>query len=377
MKKAILCFAAATLAAIGFASAETTEGYTNFLRQVHLGTGVQLDSSVDNSGERSSFFPVLLGGSRYELYTVKEDPLTSYQLDTKYVSAFSPIAVIRIITEDTTAEVPRTRADRGFDVVVDVDGLLSDLEAPPSARAVNFRRQVISSTESTSVASSNGGGLLGGILDALLGTDGSGLLGGGGLLGTGLLSTLLDGTTNLISQAAITENGEYTYSYDVSEVPGVDRSKLTGIERFSVYSVGDDDYDAEQLDSAHVEIWPVATGWMEGIDNGDIIKTRVPTVIIQLEDLYPSSSTYMQIYEGPQSLGTQGQIVPGSAFVVNDIVPKDHTLTVTDLDDMVGTDGEWTFEVLTETPFGTDRLAHATIVTDRSIEINGSVTSAE
>lgn len=40
-------------------------------------------------------------------------------------------------------------------------------------------------------------------------------------------------------------------------------------------------------------------------------------------------------------------------------------------------DGVWTMELLTSTPFGIDRLAHVTFTVDRTISVNGSVTTID
>jgi hypothetical protein len=59
--------------------------------------------------------------------------------------------------------------------------------------------------------------------------------------------------------------------------------------------------------------------------------------------------------------------------------PQNKTLTLSsdDLDSPLRSDGTWTIELLTETPFGIDRLAKATFIIHRSIRVNGSVTTME
>ncbi|MEM7014978.1 MAG: hypothetical protein AAF585_26255, partial [Verrucomicrobiota bacterium] len=92
-------------------SGAIAQDFTNFIRQVQMPTGVEWDATVENSGERLSLLPINPGGARFELWTVKSSPLTSYLLDTKYVGAYVPIAQVEIISEDPYELVPRTRAD--------------------------------------------------------------------------------------------------------------------------------------------------------------------------------------------------------------------------------------------------------------------------
>ncbi|HRX57027.1 MAG TPA: hypothetical protein P5016_21135, partial [Verrucomicrobiales bacterium] len=69
--------------------------------------------------------------------------------------------------------------------------------------------------------------------------------------------------------------------------------------------------------------------------------------------------------------------VPGSALIVQDTVPKNRTLSITNYDSVLPEDGRWTMEVLTSTPFGTDRLAYISFDLDRTIKVNGSVSTIE
>ncbi len=128
-------------------------GYTNFIRQTLLGTSPPLywDVSVPADGERASLIPVDVAGSRYELWTVKSGtPLKSYLLDSAYVSAFAPVASLTIRTEDPwPGPIPRTRADRPFEIDIQVEGmkkqacLPSMLAAALSAMATSVSGQVI------------------------------------------------------------------------------------------------------------------------------------------------------------------------------------------------------------------------------------------
>jgi hypothetical protein len=52
-------------------------------------------------------------------------------------------------------------------------------------------------------------------------------------------------------------------------------------------------------------------------------------------------------------------------------------LIIDNYDSALNTDGRWTMELLTTTPFGTDRLAYVSFNIDRTMEVNGSFTTIE
>jgi hypothetical protein len=104
----------------------------------------------------------------------------------------------------------------------------------------------------------------------------------------------------------------------------------------------------------------------------------MPVLTLTLNDLYPGSNSYAQAYKGDPVLGTVGAVVPGSSLVLaSDTVPVNRVLTLNKYDSVFTSDGRWTIELLTVTPFGTDRLAYISFDINRTIEVNGSVTTIE
>jgi hypothetical protein len=335
-----------TLALIGLSCAGATLGqtaspYTNFIRQVQMPTGVQWDASVASAGERISPLPVDIGGARFELWSVKSTPLTSYLLDTKFVSAYAPSAEVVIRSEDPHPGIPRTRADRPFSVDITLSGLLTGTGNPVSSTAVKLLRHVQS-----------------------YGTGGTG-------------EDVNRSLATLESQSQISTNGTQTLNYTVNSIPGADRSKVVGEERFSVFSLADALAPESQLASRYIQIWPVADGSISGITPGAKLRVQLPKLTLTLNDLYPESHTYLQIYRGNPVLGTQGTLIPGSSLVTNSSTPVSRVLLLTNYDAVITGDGLWTMELLTETPFGTDRLDHITFEIDRTIELNGTFTTIE
>ena len=342
-------FTAALLVSASAASGQSTQyGYQNFVRQVQLpqdgSPGVVWNVPVESAspdGGQLSPLEINPGGARFELHTVNSDPFIGYLLDTKYVGAYIPVAEVQIRTEDPYETVPRTRADRPFNVEITINGLRSGVDDPEPSKMVKVLHHVQSYGESG---------------------DGSGIDRDQAIL---------------LGQGFIDANGNRTLSYLVNSVPGANRAKIRGEERFSVFSLEDYQAPESHLDSLYVQIWPVADGSVSGINNGDLIRFQAPALTLALNDLYPDSQTYAQVYQGNQSLGTEGTVIPGSAVIIKEPVPQNRILTLENWDDAITSDGVWTLELLTSTPFGIDRLAYVTFTVDRTISVNGSVTTIE
>ncbi len=352
MKPLIPCIIAASLLS-GSGLAVETITYANFIRQFQMPAEVAWDASsaVAANGSRFSELAINPGGARFDLWTMKSSSLTGlteYLLDTSYVGTYVPIASIVIRSEDGSAAVPRTRADRPYFVDVTVDGLRSGATDPEPSKSVKFLKHVQSY----------------------------------GVNGTGIGIDRTQAT--LLTQSSITTNGMQTLTYSITMIPGADRSKIRGEERYSVFSLEDYQAPESQLASKYIQVWPVAEATITGIAQNELIRYSLPTITLTLTDLYPNSTTYAQVYKGDPQLGVTGTIVPGSALVTNESSPPTRTLTLTDYGSVLPTDGRWTIEAVTVTPFGTERVitptatpATVTFDLDRTIEMNGTFTTIE
>lgn len=318
-----------------------TAGYSNFIRQIQLPSGVQYDATVATSGSQLSPLAINPGGATFQLWTVLDSPLTSYLLDSCFVGSYVPVATVTLRSEDTSSSIARTRCDRPFYVDYTVNGLLSGATDPDPSKSVTLYRYVQS-----------------------YGTNGTGI---------GIDRT----QATLLSQATISTNGAQRLSYTLTSVPNANRSKVRGEERFSIYSIEDYQAPASQLASQYIQIWPVADGSITGIASGQLIRFALPTVTLTINDIYPSASVYAQVYKGAAALGTTGTIVSGSALSINDSVPQSRVLTLTGYDSVFTDDGVWTMELLTRTPFGLDRLAFVTFNLNRTIQMNSTVVTIE
>lgn len=319
------------------------ESYTNFIRQVQLPSGVQWDATVAATGERNSPLAVDQGGARFELWTVLSTAQKSYLLDSTFVSTYAPAAEITIVTEDPYPLVPRTRADRPFSVDLNVTGLLGSTATVDAAKSVKFLRHV-----------------------QAYATKGTG-------------DTLDRSQASLLSQVSIDSNGAQKLSFPITAIPGANRAKVRGEERFSVFALADGDIPESQIISRYVEVWPVADASIQGITPGQKIGMQLPKITLTLNDLYPESQTYAQIYPGSVGSVTEGAFIQSSRIPWSSTAPLDavRQMEGSDYGAFLVKDGQWTIEVVTVTPFGTERLAHVTFELDRMITVNGTVSTIE
>ncbi|MBC8127609.1 MAG: hypothetical protein H8M99_10765, partial [Gloeobacteraceae cyanobacterium ES-bin-144] len=181
----------------------------------------------------------------------------------------------------------------------------------------------------------------------------------------------------LKTQTSIATNGTQTLTYALTSIPGANRSKVRGEERFAVFSLEDYQAPESQLASEYIQIWPVADGSIVGITQNQLVRYVVPQLTVTLNDLYPSSTTYVQVYKGNPQLGVTGTIIPGSSLIISESVPQNRILTLKNYESLFDSDGRWTMELLTVTTFGIDRLQYMSFDIKRSIDMNATVTTIE
>jgi hypothetical protein len=349
MKTFIFRMIAASLCGGAFASAQSS-AYVNFIRQVQYPGGVEYDASVGASGSDLSQLAIDPGGARFELWTKHSTTLVEHLLSSSYVGTYIPVANVVIRSEDNTAAIPRTRADRPFYVDITVGGLLSGADDPEPSKSVKFLRHVQS-------------------------------------YGIGGTDVGIDRTQAiLLSQSSINTNGTQNLSFMINSVPGADRAKVRGEERFSIFSLEDYQAPESQIASQYIQVWPVADGSISGIANGEKLRFQLPQVTLTLKDLYPFSTTKAQVYKGMPQPGQVGRSVTGSERIVNEAAPIDETLILSskDLGEAIMEDGIWTLELITITPFGTERMRDAAgniaavwFEVDRTIKLNGQFVNIE
>lgn len=314
------------------------EGYVNFIRQQQKTTGVVWSMPVDPKGAGPSQLPLEQDGALFQLWTIEQATSKDYLLDQKLVGAYLPSAGISIRTMDPYTGVPRTRADQPFTVTLNVSGLLSGTGLPEASTKVLLEHHL---------ASYNGGQKSVPSAKAISGTP--------------------------HSSAYLTTNGATVLQFPVTNLKASDPTTAQGEEHFVIHALGDESTGQTQLATAHVQVWPVASGSIEGIAENEKVRFHAPDLTVTLTDLYPRSNTWLQIYPGAARLGTVGSPVDGSILILDQDRSDSRLLTVADYDEVMAEDGTYTIELLTQTPFGIDRLDQVTFIVDRKLEIRAQL----
>jgi hypothetical protein len=314
------------------------EGYVNFIRQIQQDTGVVWSMPVNPKGESASPLTLESKGALFQLWTIEQAAAKDYLLDQKLVGAYLPAASIRITTQDPYSRVPRTRADQPFTVTYQVSGLLSGPGVPEAATKVLMEHHAKAYPAGKNTLNP---------------------------------TSVLSGTP--VSSAYIASNGTVPLTFTTTSIPGSDPTQASGEEHFVIHALGDGSVSQTQLATAHVQICPVASGSIAGIAPGEKIRYNAPPLTVTLKDLYPSSYTWLQVYPGEARLNTSGETVTGSELVLDQDRPHSDIIPVSDYDTLFPDDGVYTIELLTQTPFGIDRLDHVTVNVDRKLEVRAQL----
>ena len=321
------------LAGAMHASGQTT-GYVNLLRQQQQGTGVVWDMPVAATGSSLSALALENGGSLFQLWTIKSGTATDYLLDQKLVGAYLPTADIVVTTLDPNGKVPRTRVDQPFSVDININGLLTGSDFPLASANVLLERHLANYPTD------------GFVLDP---------------------SKVISGTP--ASSAYLSQNGKNPLRFAASSLTAADPTKATGEEHFVVHALADGTSTQTQIASAMVQVWPVASGEIKGIANGDRLRFQSPKIELIINDLYPRSDTYLMLYEGTQYTGTTGQIV--MAYPMDRDTSESTVIAVDDLDAKVTKDGTYTLALFSDTVYGRELLCETvTFQVNRTIQVN-------
>lgn len=308
------------------------------LVQRQLQTGREHKTSVAAKGQGLSVAPVPEGGAEFLLWAIRQTDtgLEETLIDNEMVGAYLPTGDISIETPDPySGAIPRTRIDQGFTVTYEVGGLVQGdgPDVPLAARQVLLDHDVASNEVHTN--------------------ETSGLLGGLTSVAEDVFGDLLPAQD--FDQRMITNNGLRNLDFPGSNILGSNPYQDAGVETFRLFALPDGEIAELQLDEAKVQIWPMSKGDFTGIeDNGKY--STIPEFSVNLTNLYPDSTTWVQIYPGPANPGHEGTVVNESTIVVDDVLPRTTRLVFRDLKRHLTEQGLWTIEVLTRTPFGTEIL---------------------
>ena len=95
--KSIGTLLACLLASITWSHGQTNGGYTNFIRQKQLPSGVEWDMTVAAAGESQSALAINPGGAQFELWSINTVTAAEYVLDSRYVGSYVPIGGVVIL----------------------------------------------------------------------------------------------------------------------------------------------------------------------------------------------------------------------------------------------------------------------------------------
>lgn len=333
-----------------------------WVRQTDLATGQTQDTFLANaSSSYTAPLPIGKSGAVFELYargTAWDNNI--YLLDTKVVGAYSPKATINIVSEDDYARgdttgssfVKRTRADRPFNVNIEVQGLVdgSNVLSLQSVYLGVFGKNFDAKTYSS-----------------------------------------INQPQYLIEEFNL-KNGSYNIGPIYHQLTSPAISQGNGEECFTIVRFASYDVPDTIIAQPKIEIWPVASASIDGISSKQVFIDRIPPLVVDLNNLYPDSYTYAQIYKGNQVLGTAGKIIAntelkfGAHYGFDDAeniatnVPQSLTLTINDLSNYASSDDVYTLEIITHTPFfdrAAERLFYVTFEVDRTITTRGRVGTLE
>lgn len=122
------------------------------------------------------------------------------------------------------------------------------------------------------------------------------------------------------------------------------------------------------LPTADIQVWPVASGSITGIVQGDVLGFQLPQLALQLEDLYPRSHTYLLLYEGTQITGVRGTIV--TDFAMDRETSGSHVIGVSGLESKIHKDGTYSLALVSDTVFGRELLSSVTFSVIRPPHLN-------
>lgn len=331
------------IAALGLAiTSAQAQTYVNFIRQQQQQTGVIWDMPVASQGTGPAFLLAEEGGALFQLWTIAQLNSKDYLLDQKLVGAYLPKGTIKIQTLDSYNGIPRIRVDQPFTVDFDISGLQFGANIPISASSVLAEHHLAPNPGGTVVITP---------------------------------AQAISGVPH--SSTYIGKNGLTSVSYAGSSIKAADPTKARGEEHFVLHALGEGQFTQTQIASAFLQVWPLASGTISGIAEGEIVRGSPPVLTVRLDDLYPRSDSYIRIYSTGKELGELGAVIPGSMLVLDQEFPASRLLTVKDYGNLFDSEGAYRIELLTKTPFGIDRLHSINFKVNRTIRVNAMIVDAD
>ncbi len=336
----------------------------DFIEQIDLHHGTishnWLSGTTDegsHSGTETAMDAIGIAGATFALYAKGLAPDdTVYLLDEATVEAYTPRANINITSQDPHPTT-RTRADVPFDVDISVTGLKSPSQTDHESALNVYVKQL--SKKYDPVTNIQAALPEGSESDAEI---------------------LIDDFFIIQDTLSVDPNVDPPQIDITTKITNADPYKQRGEVIFRAFALPDADLGWRQIASDNVQVWPVADVEIQGINMNQRITRTLPNLTIEMVDLYPDSTTSVQIYKGTAALGQAGSQIEGSSVSFNAATPQNAQVLVANWDSYALDDGIYTIEVITMTPFNNrepERLAWVSFEVDRTIELNGSTTTSE
>jgi hypothetical protein len=328
------------LGAVHASAAE--KSYINFVRQIQQqagqNTGVMWDMPVAPVGEGPSPLSLDKDAAVFQLWTIEQSAVKDYLLDQKIVATYLPTSHITVTTLDPYPRAVRTRVDKPFSVTVNITGLVVRGNPSREQSSVLLKRCV-----------------------------------GNYPVDHPLLDPAVVMASTPYSSRYLNTNGDTVLDFPASALTAADPTKASGEEFFSVHILPDQGYPLTQIASAHVQVWPVASGAIRGIAQGDRLRFQLPQIELLLNDLYPTSKTYLLLYEGDRVSPSEPVVV--TSYPTERESSESRVLRVTGLDSKLTQDGTYTLALVSDTVYGRELLCDpVTFTTDRTLRVNGMLT---
>lgn len=247
----------------------------------------------------------------YEQWLIGANPSETL-VDQRLAGASLPSVHLKIRTLDPDAKTPRTRVDQGFNVDIEISGLLSGLDLPPSMSRLLLERHFGAHTANPFANAPQSRGFL-------------------------------------------TDNGKTSLSFPASAITAADPTKAQGEEVFVVHTLTGNGKLPTQLATARVQVLPVASGEIHGIRQGEKLDpSSPPDLTISLTDLYPNSETHLLLFKGRHFNGTEPTVL--ATCPIRSEHCENRSLSVTGLASKLSGGGFHTLALVSDTIYGRELL---------------------
>jgi hypothetical protein len=240
----------------------------------------------------------------YEQWLIGGNPSETL-MDQRLAGASLPAVHLKIRTLDPDAKTPRTRVDQGFRVDIEISGLLSGLDLPPSMSRLLLERHLGGNSANPFVNPPHSHGYL-------------------------------------------TNNGKTSLFFPASGIIAKDPTKAQGEEVFMVHTLTGNGKLPTQLATARVQILPVASGEIHGIRQGDKLDPSSP------HDLYPNSETHLLLFKGRHFNGTEPTVL--ATCPIQSEQCENRSLSITGLATKLRGEGFHTLALVSDTIYGRELL---------------------